>query len=86
MSRKVFTPAQIVKKLGQIGRLIAGGKPAAAACKRAGITDNTYRRWRRDYGALAKRVAELEHARKARDGDLAAQTPPGPSTAIASLP
>ncbi|MEO8443100.1 MAG: GAF domain-containing protein, partial [Betaproteobacteria bacterium] len=72
MSGKALTPAQIVKKLGQIERLIAGGKPAAAACKRAGITENLYRRWRKDYGALAKRLDNLETGRKTHDGELAA--------------
>ncbi len=70
MSSKVFTPAQIVRKLGQIQRLIASGKPAAAAYKRAGITENTYRRWRKDYGALAKRLMALEQARQAHDRAL----------------
>ena len=71
MSSKVFTPAHIVRKLGQVERLIAGGKPAAAAYKRAGITENTYRRWRKDYGALAKRLMALEQVRKAHGRDLA---------------
>ena len=71
MSSKVFTPAQIVRKLGQVQRLIAGGKPAAAAYKRAGITENTYRRGRKDYGALGRRLTESERARKALDRELA---------------
>src|SRR6187455_1207441 len=64
MSRKALTPAQIVKKLGQVERLIAAGKSAAAACKRAGITGSMYRRWRKDYGALTKRFNKLEPALK----------------------
>ena len=71
MSKKVYAPAQIVKKLSQIERLIAGGKLAAAACKRAGVTEQVYRRWRKDYGALAKRLTALRPALKARDRDLA---------------
>ncbi|MEO6065682.1 MAG: GAF domain-containing protein [Lysobacterales bacterium] len=71
MSSKAFTPAQIVKKLGQVKRLIAGGKPPAVACKRAGVTEQVYRRWRKDYGALAKRLMALEHGQKTRDRNLA---------------
>ena len=64
MSGKTPSPAQIVKKLAQIERLIAAGKSATVACKRAGITESMYRRWRKDYGALAKHVSKLELARK----------------------
>ena len=70
MPKKVYTPAQIVKKLGQIERLIAGGKASAAACKRAGVTEQVYRRWRKQYGGLAKRHEGLAQALKARDRDL----------------
>ena len=64
MSGKTSSPAEIVKKLGQVERLIAAGKSTGVACKRAGITESMYRRWRKDYGALAKRVNKLELALK----------------------
>ncbi|HEX3170717.1 MAG TPA: GAF domain-containing protein, partial [Burkholderiales bacterium] len=64
MSGKTPSPAQIVKKLAQIERQIAAGKSAGVACKRAGITESMYRRWRKDYGALAQHVSKLELARK----------------------
>jgi transposase-like protein len=42
----------------------ANGKTAAIACKEAGITEQTYYRWRKEYGGLkvdqAKRLKELE--------------------------
>src|SRR3954470_20991217 len=71
MSKKVFTPAEIVKKLTAIERSISGGKSLAAGCKRAGITENTYRRWRKDYGSLAKKLGALKLPGEAGNGLLA---------------
>jgi len=42
----------------------ANGKTTALACKEAGIVEQTYFRWRKEYGGLqvdqAKRLKELE--------------------------
>ena len=64
MSRKRFKPEQIVNKLREADVLLAQGKSVAQASKRIGITDQTYYRWRREYGGMkvdqAKRLKELE--------------------------
>jgi transposase-like protein len=64
MPRRTFTPEQIVAKLRQIEVLMAGGKAAALACKEADISEQTYYRWRKEYGGLeldqAKRMKDLE--------------------------
>ena len=61
--RKV-SPEQIVMMLRQIEVLVAQGKSLALACKEAGISEQSYYRWRREYGGLqleqAKRLKELE--------------------------
>jgi transposase-like protein len=61
---KKHTPEQIVNVLRQIEVAIANGKTNPAACKEAGITEQTYYRWRKEYGGLkvdqAKRLKELE--------------------------
>jgi transposase-like protein len=61
---KKHTPEQIVNVLRQIEVLIANGKTTPAACREAGITEQTYYRWRKEYGGLkvdqAKRLKELE--------------------------
>jgi transposase-like protein len=58
------TPEQIVNVLRQIEVAMANGKSAPAACKEAGIVEQTYYRWRKEYGGLkvdqAKRLKELE--------------------------
>ncbi len=64
MARKVFSPEQIVAKLRQVEVLMAQGKTVALACKEAGISDQSYFRWRKEYGGLkldqAKRLKDLE--------------------------
>ena len=44
--------------------LLAQGKTAALACKDAGVSQQNYYRWRKEYGGLeidqAKRMKELE--------------------------
>ena len=59
MPKKTFTPEQIVAKLRQIEVLLNEGKKVPVACKEAGIADQTYYRWRKEYGGL-----KLEQARK----------------------
>jgi putative transposase len=59
-----FSPEQIVNKLRQAEVMQAQGQTIAQACKSIGITEQTYYRWRREYGGLktdqAKRLKELE--------------------------
>jgi transposase-like protein len=62
MPKKTFTPEQIVGKLRQIEVLMSQGKTVPLACKDAGIVDQTYYRWRREYGGL-----QLEQAKKLKD-------------------
>ena len=64
MSRKRFSAEQIVNKLREAEVLIAQGQTVSHVCKQIGITDQTYYRWRKEYGGLktdqAKRLKELE--------------------------
>ena len=68
MPKKVFSPEQIIAKLRQIEVLIAQGKAVALACKQAGVSEQTYYRWRKEYGGLrldqAKRLRELEKGKQ----------------------
>jgi putative transposase len=64
MPMKRFKPEQIVNLLRQIEVEIANGKTTPQACKEAEITQQTYYRWRKEYGGLkldqAKRLKDLE--------------------------
>jgi putative transposase len=61
---KKHTPEQIVNILRQIEVANANGKTQPVACREAGITEQTFYRWRKEYGGLkadqAKRLEELE--------------------------
>ncbi len=64
MPKKRFNAEQIVTLLRQIEVSIAQGKAAAVACRDAGISLQSYYRWRKEYGGLeidqAKRMKDLE--------------------------
>ena len=63
-TRKRHTPEQVVRKLGQADRMLADGADVAAVCRELGVSEQTYYRWRNQYGGLkaddAKRLKELE--------------------------
>jgi len=62
--RKKHTPEQVVNLLRQIEVGVANGKTTSQSCKKAEITEQTYYRWRKEYGGLqvdqARRLKELE--------------------------
>ena len=64
MPMKRYKPEQIVNLLRQIEVEIANGKTTPQACKEAEITQQTYYRWRKEFGGLkldqAKRMKKLE--------------------------
>jgi transposase-like protein len=64
MSRKRFKPEVIVNKLREADVLISQGRTVAQASRQIGVTEQTYYRWRKEYGGLktdqAKRLKELE--------------------------
>ncbi len=61
---KKHTAEQVVNLLRQIEVAVANGKTTGQACKESLITEQTYYRWRKEYGGLqvdqAKRLKELE--------------------------
>ena len=61
---KRYQPEQVVNLLRQIEVAIANGKATEQACREAGIVEQTYYRWRTEYGGLqvdqARRLKELE--------------------------
>ena len=61
---KRLSAEQVIAKLRQIEVLAGQGKSVALACKEAGVSEQNYYRWRKEYGGLdmeqAKRLKELE--------------------------
>ena len=64
MAKKRFSPEQIVTLLRQIEVATSSGKSVGVACREAGISEQSFYRWRKEYGGLrmdqAKRLKELE--------------------------
>ena len=62
--RKNWSAEQIVASLRQIEVQMAQGKSLALACKEAEISEQSYYRWRKEYGGVAveqaKRLKDLE--------------------------
>ena len=62
--RKNFKVEQIIPKLREAEVMIAKGNSVAEASKQIGVTDQTYYRWRKEYGGLkldqAKQFKQLE--------------------------
>jgi len=62
MPKKRFSAEQIVTVLRQIEVGMAQGKSVSIACRDAGISDQSYYRWRKEYGGL-----DLDQARRMKD-------------------
>ena len=64
MPIKRHNAEQIVSKLRQIEVLTSQGKALSVACKEATVSEQTYYRWRKEYGGLklaqTKKLKELE--------------------------
>ena len=64
MVRKSYTPEQIINRLREAEILLSQGATIGEASRRIGVTEQTYYRWRREYGGMrveqARRLKELE--------------------------
>jgi transposase-like protein len=64
MVKKAFKPEQIIGKLREAEVLLSQGLTVREVSRKLGITEQTYYRWRREYGGMrveqAKRLKELE--------------------------
>lgn len=64
MARRKHTPDQIVRKLREGEKLLGQGSDLAEVCKHLEISEQSWHRWRNQYGGMkadeAKRLKELE--------------------------
>jgi len=62
--KKGFTPEQIIGKLREAEVLLSQGSWVGEVSRKIGVTEQTYYRWRKEYGGMrveqAKRLKELE--------------------------
>ena len=64
MPSKKHKPEEIIGKLREAEIVLAQGGTVLDACRRIGVTEQSYYRWRKEYGGLkmdqARRMKELE--------------------------
>ena len=62
--KKRHSPEQIIQKLRQAEADLAAGLTIAQACQKLAVSEQTFHRWRNQYGGMkadeAKRLKELE--------------------------
>ena len=63
-TRRRHTPDQIIRKLAESNKLLAGGAELDEVCRHLQIAESTWHRWLAQYGGMkandAKRLKELE--------------------------
>jgi|TARA_Y100000310_G_scaffold146883_1_gene146195 transposase-like protein len=64
MSKKRYGSEQIITKLREVEIMLSKGSTIGEASRRIGVTEQTYYRWRKEYGGMkveqARRLKELE--------------------------
>ena len=64
MGRKRYTAEQIINMLREAEVLLNQGSTVGEVCRKLSVSEQTYYRWRKDYGGMrvdqAKRLKELE--------------------------
>ncbi len=64
MAKKRHTAEQIIAKLREAEVELAKGQPISKVVRKLGVTEQTYYRWRKEYGGLrtdqAKRFKEMD--------------------------
>ena len=62
MARKRFSVEQIINHVREAEVLVASGQTVGEVCRRIGVSEQSYYRWRREYGGL-----KLDQARRLKD-------------------
>ena len=64
MAKRKYTPEEVINKLREAEVVIAVGGTVAEASRRIGISEQTFYRWRAEYGGVridqARRLKQLE--------------------------
>jgi transposase-like protein len=65
MKRKRHSPEEIVRKLRDADGMLSAGRTLAEVCQALAVSEQTFHRWRNQYGGMkaeeARRLKELEH-------------------------
>ena len=64
MGKQGYQPEQIIAKLREVEILLSNGQSVQTAVRQIGISEQTYYRWRKEYGGMkvdqARRLKEVE--------------------------
>ena len=64
MPARKHKPEEVIGKLGEVEIVLGQGGSTAEACRRIAVSEQTYYRWRKEYGGLkldqARRLKQLE--------------------------
>ena len=64
MAKRTYSPEQIINRLREAEILLNQGMTVGEACRKISVTEQTYYRWRKEYGGMrveqAKRLKDLE--------------------------
>jgi transposase-like protein len=64
VKRRRHTPEQIIRKLREAEKMLGEGKQVPEVAKALGVSEQTFHRWRNQYGGMkaedVKRLKELE--------------------------
>ncbi len=64
MARRICTPERIINKIRKAEIFLSQGSTVGEAARKIEVTEQTYYRWRREYGGMrieqVKRLKELE--------------------------
>ena len=64
MARRTHSPEQVINKLREAEVMLSQGATIGEASRQIGVTEQTYYRWRKEYGGMqvgqARRLKELE--------------------------
>ena len=64
MAKRNYTAEQIISKLREVEVKVSQGIKASEAIRSIGVSEQTYYRWRKEYGGMrtdqAKRMKEIE--------------------------
>ncbi len=64
MSKRGYSTEQIIHKLREAEVLLFQGQKVPPVCRKLGVSEQTYYRWRKEYGGMkmgqARRLKELE--------------------------
>jgi hypothetical protein len=75
MVRKGFKPEQIIGKLREVEVMLSQGSTVGEASRKIGVTEQTYCRWRKEYGGMLECSCDLRWGTPVSEGTMVQAKP-----------